>query len=70
MFDNYFQTSLQTHNYPTRYTLGDHHMVACFNKSSSKCSIRYVGFKLWNKLPLYIKETQINNFYIFSKLLI
>ena len=55
-FDDYFQYSSQTCNYPTRHVLGDNYTAARFNKSSSQCLIRHFDSKLWNKLPSSIKE--------------
>ena len=56
-FKNYFTTPSETHNYPTRLACDDYWAAAFqHEKSTTKSSIQYHGYKNWNDLPLQIKK--------------
>ena len=46
-FKNYFISPSETHNYPTRFACDDNWAAAFQHKKlTSKCSIRYNGYKI------------------------
>ena len=67
-FKNYFITSSETRNYPTRFACDDNWAAAFqHKKSTSKCSIQYNGYKIWNELLLEIKGLHRKSYFIFLK---
>ena len=65
-FKNYFMSPSETHNYPTRFACDDNWAAAIQHKqSSSKFSIQYNGYKIWNELPLEIKGLHRKSYFIF-----
>ena len=65
-FKNYFISPSETHNYPTKFACDDN-WAAVFQhkKSTSKCSIQYNGYKIWNELPIEIKGLHRKSYFIF-----
>ena len=67
-YKNYFVSPSETHNYPTRFACDDNWAAAFqHKKSTSKCSIQYNGYKIWNELPLEIKKLHRKSYFIFLK---
>ena len=67
-FKNYFVSPSETHNYPTRFACDDNWAAAFqHKKSTSKCSIQYNGYKIWNELLLEIKGLHRKSYFIFLK---
>ena len=53
--------SLELHSYPNTFALGDNYSVIRVKKAMSQSSIRYLGQKLWNELPVKTKNRARNN---------
>ena len=67
-FKNYFVSPSETHNYPTRFACDDNWAAAFqHKKSTSKCSIQYNDYKIWNELSLEIKGLHRKNYFVFLK---
>ena len=67
-FKSYFITKSETHNYPTRFACNDNWAAAFqHKKSTSKRSIQYNGYKIWNELPLEIKGLYRKSYFIILK---
>ena len=67
-FKNYFVSPSETHNYHTRFACDNNWAAAIqHKKSTSKCSIQYNGYKIWNELPLEIKGLHRKSYFIFLK---
>ena len=67
-FKNYFITSSEIQNYPTRFGCEDNWAAAFQHKKSTpKRSIQNHGYEIWNVLPLEIKGLHRKSYFIVLK---
>ena len=61
-FDNYFQNTRNTHNYPTNFSNSNTFRPIRCNKLVAQRSIRFRAPSYWNELPSVIKNANKTNF--------
>ena len=64
IFDPYFLPIEQAHHYNTRSKSNQNYYLNSERKNSGKKSIKFLGVKMWNQIPLTIKSY---TFYRFKK---
>ena len=55
-FSDFFEIPSNVHSYSTRYASSDSYFLMRFKNTISQRLMRYVGPKLWNELPSYLKN--------------
>ena len=58
-FDHYFKSAGNHHSYSTRSISNQNYYQERYNLTFSQSSCSYNGVKVWNKIPLAMKKTNI-----------
>ena len=61
-FDNYFVTSANVHNYPTRSYHSLKYYIPKYRLVRLQKLFKYIGVKIWNNIDLNIKLLSFNKF--------
>ena len=61
-FDHYFTLTKNSHSRTTRFTSQEQMAIPFYKTNRLQRSIKYVGPKIWNSIPLEVQKCSFNQF--------